>query len=151
MDVALKALSRRRLSQGQVLLILTKKGFSEEDSKACLAKLNSWGYLDDRALARDLVENMLKECPVGKRRALYELSKRLIDKETAEEIVAQVYSGLTEDDLAFEAAEKYLNGRTVTTVKEYQRLGRWLARQGFGYEAIIRVLRNLGVKDCSAG
>jgi len=147
METALSALSRRRLSSGQLLDILRRKGCADDDARACLAKLEEWGYLDDRSFAKDLIGSMLRACPIGKRRAHLELSKRLFQKELAEEVVREAYCGLIEEDLALEAARRYLNGKKVLSVKEQSRLGRWLLRQGFESEIIGSVLRRLGKEE----
>lgn len=144
MDIALRSLARRRMTSGQVKDLLLKKGCDPEESQKCLLQLSSWGYLNDRSYAKDVLEYMLRDCPVGRQRAVWDLVKRGFDKDLAEEEAAEAYKDLSEADLARRAASKYLNGRRTGSLKdqERERLFRWLWRRGFEADAIYSVLRD---------
>lgn len=149
MDYALRMLSRRRVSTGKMKDLLARKGFSEPESSACIEKLSDWGYLDDQGYAKDVLQDVSAPCPVGKRRALYELRKRMVDPALAQMVTAETYEGVSEESLAEEAVRKYLNSKREVPLhdKERDRLARWLERRGFGYESIRSALRNLGQGD----
>jgi regulatory protein len=149
MDYALRVLSRRRVSSGKMKDLLARKGFEESESEECIAKLTQWGYLDDRGYAKDVLEAVKAPCPVGRRRALYELRKRMVDEDLARSVAAEAYEGTSEEDLAREAVRKYMDGKDPVplTDKERARLARWLGRRGFGYEAIRSALRDAGQGD----
>lgn len=144
MDVALKALSRRRMTSGQMRNLLFKKGCDPEESERCLDRLSSWGYLDDKSYVKEVLKYMLGDCPVGKRRAVYDLVKKGFDKDLAEEEATEAYKDLYEGDLARRAASKYLNGRRCESLKdqERKRLFRWLMRRGFEIDAIYFALKD---------
>ncbi len=144
MDVALRALARRRMTSGQMRNLLLKKGCNPEESEKCLGQLSSWGYVDDRSYVKEVLKYMLGDCPVGKRRAVYDLVKKGFDKDLAEEEATEAYKDLYEGDLARRAASKYLNGRRCGSLKdqERERLFRWLMRRGFETDAIYSVLRD---------
>ncbi|HHY76110.1 MAG TPA: regulatory protein RecX [Firmicutes bacterium] len=145
-DSALGILSRRRVSRGQMRESLRRKGYSDSDAETAIGKLIEWGYLDDRSYCREILSSMMDTCPIGRKRAVFELSKRLFDKELIEEVVGEVFDGLREEELATLAVRKYLGEkrRGLTTEKERERLARWLQRRGFGYEAISSALRRTG-------
>lgn len=149
MDYALSVLSRRRISTGNLMELMSRKGFSEADAESCAAKLKEWGYLDDQDYAKDVLRAVMSECPVGRRRAGFELRKRAIDGSLAAQVLQEAFSGLDEENLAASAARKYLNGKDAgsLTLSERQRLARWLQRRGFGYEAIRSALRGAGQGD----
>lgn len=153
MDYALSVLSRKRVSTGSLKQLMSRKGFSEADAESCAAKLMEWGYLDDQDYAKDVLQAVMQECPVGRRRAGLELRKRAIGGELAAEVLQETFSGLSEEDLALTAAGKYLSGRDAgsLTLNERQRLARWLQRRGFGYEAIRHALRSAGTGDPEQG
>lgn len=149
MDYALRVLSRRRVSTGRMKELLARKGFTEQESDQCVAKLTEWGYLDDQGYARDVLQAVSAPCPVGRRRALYELRKRMVDPDLARTVTTESYEGVSEEALAQEAARKYMGGRREGPLKdkERDRLARWLGRRGFGYESIRSALRALGPGD----
>ncbi|HHW26303.1 MAG TPA: hypothetical protein GXX23_03060 [Firmicutes bacterium] len=144
MDVALRALARRRMTSGQMRNLLLKRGCGQEESEQCIEQLSSWGYLDDRGYAKDLLRFMLSDCPVGKQRAIYDLVKRGFDRDLAEEAAAEAYGDVSEAYLARRAASKYLNGRKAGSLKDRdrERLFRWLWRRGFEADAIYAALRD---------
>ncbi len=149
MDYALRVLSRRRVSTGKMKDLLARKGFDEPESVSCIEKLTEWGYLNDQEYAKDVLHDVSGPCPVGKRRALYELRKRMVDPALAQKVAAESYEGVSEESLAKEAVRKYLNGKREAPLheKDRDRLARWLERRGFGYESIRTALQDLGQGD----
>ena len=149
MDYALRVLSRRRISSGALRSLLSRKGFPVPASDSCIERLREWGYLDDLGYAEDALRAVFSGCPVGRRRAEYELRKRCIEPGLAEKILDEAYQGVSEEALASEAALKYLNGKDARSLKlqERARLARWLERRGFGHESIRSALSALGHED----
>lgn len=149
LDYALRVLSRRQVSSGNMKQLLSRKGYNETDAESCVAKLKEWGYLDDQGYAKDVLHAMMGECPVGRRRAVFELRKRFLDRELTKEVVDEIYSGLSEEALAKEAARRYLKGRNAGSLKgkERERLAGWLLRRGFGYAAVRSALGDAGQGD----
>jgi SOS response regulatory protein OraA/RecX len=97
--------------------------------------LQSEGYLDDRAAARDFVES---RAPKGEGRARLraELLKRGADDDAIDGVLAE----LPDDDLpaAREAAAKWERKGGTDTVA----LARHLERKGFSRRAIVAVLND---------
>ncbi len=146
MDCALRVLSRRRVSSGQMESLLKKKGAPSREIDQCMARLSEWGYLDDSKLARDILRQALAACPIGRRKASYELLKRSFHKDVSEDAVFEVFGELAEEDLAKEALSRRLKGRDYGSLKEKERerLARWLWRRGFDGEAIRSALAGYG-------
>ncbi len=126
---------------------MSRKGYPDDESETAIAKAVEWGYLDDESYCRDILLAMLNECPIGRRRAVFELRKRLFDEELIKRTVDEVFGAAAEEELAALAAKKYLSGKRsgLTTEKERERLARWLQRRGFGAEDILSALRRAGV------
>jgi regulatory protein len=122
---------------------LRRKGYSDKETETAIAKLVEWGYLDDEGYSREILRAMQRTCPIGRRRAVFELTRRLFDKELIERAVDEVFAGVGEEELAALAARKYLSNKKneSTTEIERERLARWLQRRGFGFEAIHSALR----------
>ncbi len=146
MGYALRTLSRRRVSTGQMRDLLARKGALPQEIDECVARLHQWGYLDDSSYAKDILEYALAECPIGRRRASFELAKKRFNREVLEEAISAVFGKLTEEELAQQAVQKYLNGRKYSTLegRERKRLMRWLWRRGFDNEALHYAIRRAG-------
>jgi regulatory protein len=149
MHAALKILSRRQVSTGQMRFMLSEKGFAPDDIQECIGKLEEWNYLNDVDLARNIVEAMIRNTPCGKKRCAYELEKRRFDRELAKALIEQVYADYDERELALAAAKQYARNKTEWTRRDKERLARWLYRRGFTEPTVLSVLRALGqAKDC---
>ncbi len=144
---ALNILSRRQVSTGQMQFMLSRKGFSSCGIKECINKLQEWGYLDDQALAENILDSMIRNVPYGKKRCYHELRKRRFDKDLAKALIYEVYSEIDERELAQTAAKHYVERKTKWTVKDKQRLARWLFRRGFSESTIWSVVRMFGQAD----
>lgn len=140
MSVALKVLARRRVSVEEMRRILAGKGFSNESVSQCLEKLISWGYLDDKSLARDIIAQAMEEYPIGLTKAMWDLEKRLIPAEVAADIAREIFRDQDEESLAKVAALRYLSDRKCQSPADVRRLARWLSRRGFGTEAVQSVV-----------
>ncbi len=122
---------------------LTREGFSEEAVEIAVEELIDSGHIRDRKYAENWVVRRQKSNPRGKTLLKHELLDKGVDRETAEQVVAQVE---TEDEatLALQLAQK--------RVKRYQRLPihvakrrlhGFLARRGFGSEIVRWVLAQI--------
>lgn len=122
---------------------LTREGFSEEAIETAVEELIDSGHIRDRKYAENWVVRRQKSNPRGKTLLKHELIDRGVDRETAEQVVAQVE---TEDEamLALQIAQKRM--------KRYQRLPEhvakrrlhgFLARRGFGSEIVRQVLEQI--------
>lgn len=147
MDEALKVLSRRRVTVAKMRDHLEKKGFSAEEIVECLGRLEEWGYLDDRSYARDWVDKVVAEVPMGRSRMVWELEARGVPSHIAEETVSQVFSVTSERELAEKAARDYLaKGGSLSSKSGRKRaanLAKYLSRRGFDDELVFLVISEL--------
>lgn len=139
-DKALELLTRRAHFRRELATKLGRRGYPEEEIDRALDRMTGYGYLDDRATARQWVEARLARGPEGRRRLAAELSRRGADSEVAAEVLREV---LPDDDrpAAREAAERWLRRRSGSPKPEA--LARHLDRKGFSQGAIWEVLDEL--------
>ncbi len=119
---------------------LEREGFSAKAIKTTIEELIHSGHIRDRKYAENWIVRRQKTNPRGKTLLKNELVDKGIDRETAEEVVANVE---TEDEMkvALQIAQK--------RAKQYERLPihvakrrlhGFLARRGFGAEIVRQVL-----------
>ncbi len=134
MGAALSGLSRKNMSVGEMREWLERKGYEAHEIDECVARLIQWRYLDDRTYAKDLARVMVGTRLYGKRRASYELKKRLFEDNLIDSTLEEIYEAVDERALAQKAADAYLRGRTDDSLGAKQRLARWLLRRGFDFQ-----------------
>lgn len=136
-------LKSKTYTKSEVEHRLAREGFSEEAIETAIEELIDSGHIRDRKYAENWVVRRQKSNPRGKTLLKHELLGKGIDRETAEQVVAQVE---TENEalLALQIAQK--------RVKQYQRLPihvakrrlhGFLARRGFGPEIVRQVLEQI--------
>ncbi|MFQ6016095.1 MAG: RecX family transcriptional regulator [Anaerolineae bacterium] len=137
---ALDFLSYRPRSQMEVEQYLRKKGISPQISHQVIERLQRAGLLDDAAFARFWVENRETFRPRGIQMLRYELRR----KGVGDDLIEQALEGLDEAESAYRAAKGRANryaGLEWATFR--RRLGEFLRRRGFGYDAIHETLDRL--------
>jgi regulatory protein len=105
-----------------------------------IERLRGSGLLDDAKFAEAWVEDRKRLAPRGRRMLRYELLGRGIDPESAERATHSIDDGETALALARERARK-----TPTTSYEafVAKVGGFLSRRGFDYEASARATRQV--------
>ena len=122
---------------------VAREGFSEKAVETVIEELIDSGHIRDRKYAENWVVRRQKSNPRGKTLLKHELLDKGVDRETVEQVVAQVE---TEDEatLALQIAQRRM--------KQYQRLPvhvakrrlhGFLARRGFGSEVVRQVLEQI--------
>jgi len=135
---ALNFLSYRPRSESEVRKKLIEKEFETAVIDNVIERLRKLNYLGDLEFARQWVENRSTFRPRGSRALTAELKIKGVDEAT----IAQALSEMPEEEqLAFEAAKKYVNRlKGLDRDKFRSRLGGFLGRRGFGYETIYKVV-----------
>lgn len=141
LNLALKKLSARTYTQKEIETYLAKYGFNREQIKNVLDQLLSWGYLDDKKLARDCYTYYTQNKPHG---YLY-IYKKLQEKGVPEHLITSVldeYDEKKELELARDLAEKYLKYQAEQKSPELIKnmLARHLYRKGFSKTNIMTIL-----------
>ncbi len=144
-DYALKALSARAHSAGELREKLKRKAQRSSDVEATMRRLKEAGYLNDPSFAESYAAARLEHQGFGKARVRADLRGRRVAPAVVERAVGRVYANLDEDLLVerflrrkYRAAPREnLFGEERELAAAYRRL----RRAGFGTESIVRVLK----------
>jgi len=143
-ESALRLLSVRARSKGELLDRLRRKGFDAEVSAAVVASLAEVGLVDDEAFARAWADEKVRLRPVGPRRLVQELLLKRVNRDLATRVARETFSEHSELDLARKAAERKTRvSGGVDGAKRRARLHSFLIRRGFSYEVVSVVLKEL--------
>ncbi len=137
---ALGFLDYRPRSSTEVRKNLEKHGYETEVIELVLERLGRSGLVNDDQFAQTWVDNRSEFRPRGRRMLSMELRQKGLDDEAIEAAL----SGLDEVELATQAARKYQRKLQGLPKPEFRRkLAGFLARRGFGYDAIEPVLERV--------
>src|SRR5690606_26027103 len=106
--LALRFLATKRRTSRELAQMLRKKGVSSAHIAAITEEFQRFRYLDDRAYARDWVEERRTRKGYGAAR----IRRELEEKGVSEELIAEALGEVDEDDefrLAMEVAERRLS------------------------------------------
>lgn len=122
---------------------LTREGFSEKAIGTAIEELIDSGHIRDRKYAENWVVRRQKSNPRGKTLLKRELLDKGVDRETAEQVVAQVETE-NEGTLALQIAQKRVKQyRQLPVHVAKRRLHGFLARRGFESEIVRQVLEQI--------
>lgn len=142
-DYALKFLSFRPRSEKEIRDWFKKKEVGSQTQTIITAKLRNLGYLNDLGFVKWWIEKRTNFQPMGRRRIEMELKQKGISNEMVSGIKYLV-SGKNETDLAKKAVEKKLkHWQNLPTDEFRQKLTGFLARRGFSWEVIEKVIKDL--------
>ncbi|MDQ7025852.1 MAG: RecX family transcriptional regulator [Anaerolineae bacterium] len=140
-DAAATLLAYRPRSTQEVRQRLLKKSFDDVVIDTAIEKLERLGYLDDRAFARFWIEDRNRFKPRGRRALSYELRNKGISDSLIQDLLDEL---VNESDGAYEAAQKRVRSMRGKTQREFKKkIGAFLQRRGFGYEAVNNALNQL--------
>ena len=142
-DRALNFLSFRPRSREEVRRYLQRKETPPYIIEAALARLDRLDFVNDRAFVEFWVENRDKFNPRGSRALKNELRMKGVERDIVDELVDKDQ----DEELALRAGRKkasslaHLPGMDYPTFRN--RLGAFLQRRGFGYEAVAHAVKAL--------
>lgn len=140
-ESALMLLSYRPRSAGELRQRLHRKGLPEAAIDAAIARLQRSGLVDDEQFARAWVESRGSGSS-GRGRQV--LAGELRAKGVAADVVSEALSGVDERARALEAARPRAARMGGLEYNDFRRkLGGFLQRRGFGYDATSTVVRTL--------
>ena len=131
---ALYLLTYRDRSVNELWNLLLRKGYSEEEVSSVVETLCSWNYLNDRRFAETWVEARLRLKPMGPFRLEQELRRKGVADEVIEKVLGDVFSIVSEEELAQKLAEKKMKNRP------WRRVENFLRYRGFSW-GVIEALR----------
>ncbi len=142
LDYSLKLLSIKSYSEKSMLGKMIRKKFSTNEIAQAVKKLKEYGYINDEALAEGLIKSG-KGKLTGRIKLSYDIYKKGINKQLADELIDKFYTKEEEKDIALKA----LNKKTVSLIKYKEnnlifkkRLYDFLQRKGFSSDVIEGIL-----------
>ena len=148
-EAALHLLAFRPRTAAELRRRLREKGYAPEIVDPCVERLGEIGVVDDSSFAEMFVRDRVRLRPHGKRRLTQELRAKGVDGEMAQAAIEGVMEreNTTETDLARQAAAKWRPKSGEDPQASRRRLYGFLARRGFGTEAIMAVLNEAVTPD----
>lgn len=145
---ALRYLSYRLRSERELRTKLSDKEYPDDVIDRVLEQLRGAGLADDRRFASAFVHDARLRKPTGERLLRQQLLLKGIDRGVIDAVIGRAEGGTGEAATALAAArtmlKKYRGSRKSSdAANQRQRLGRYLARRGFGWDVIAPVLRTL--------
>ena len=140
LDGAVRLLSVRARSEGEIRRKLTERGYMDDTVDMVLYKLEKEGLVDDEAFAREWAASRARS-QVGQARILRELTQKGLSRACAQRAVAALDAQEGED--AAEALARKLLRRYAGEADERKAMGKMLAamaRRGYGFEEARRAL-----------
>ena len=134
-------LGRRELSERQVRQRLARKGYAPDDIDEAVQRLTAERALDDRRVAEAIARTETTIKRRGRLRVRRQIEQAGVSPELARQALDTVFEDV-DDDALLEAAlgRKLRGGRPIADDREFQRLYRYLATQGFESDRILRAL-----------
>lgn len=134
---SLDYLARRPRSEWEVRDYLKRKEYEPPIIDSILNKLSNKGYISDLKFAESWVASRRALKPTSLRKLRIELMQKHVSKDVIEQTLA-------EDEGEEQSALRQIieKKRTQTRYQDKDRLIQYLARQGFRYDDIKRVLEN---------
>ena len=139
---ALTMLGRRELSERQIRQRLARKGYLDDDVDGAVVRLKAERALDDSRVAAAIARTETSIKRRGKLRVRRQIEQAGIAPDVARQALDAVFEDVDDDALMAAALGRKLRGdRPIADEREFQRLYRYLASQGFESDRILRLLR----------
>ncbi len=141
---ALAWLTARDLSEAQVRVRLSDRGYSRAAIDAAVPRLVEERSLDDRRAAMAVARAEARGRGRGPGRVMGRLLTMRIDRELAKEVVAELFGETSEDDMLEAALNRRLRGRAdrLADPHERRKLVAYLIRQGYSASSAARAVRS---------
>jgi regulatory protein len=138
---ALKLLSRRELTTGELRERLLRKELPPAEVDDAILRLLANGTLNDRRAAVAIVRTHALVKARGRLRIERELSARGVDPETARAALDDVFAELSEPELLERALRKRLRTGRIRDDAHFRRLYAYLLRLGFPAGNVVALLK----------
>jgi regulatory protein len=144
-EYALRVLSQRAHSAGQIRQKLLKRAQSAADLEAVLAKLREYEMVDDRRFSEAFAAARLQNEGFGRYRILNDLRRKRVSAAVAESAVNRAFTGTDEQQLIERyLTRKYRNVDLTQFLKEEKNLAsayRRLRTAGFSSGSAVAALK----------
>jgi regulatory protein len=140
LNTATRYLGYRPRSESELRERLVRRLFDSDSVEAVIAKLKKQGLINDRDFAQFWKENRQSFSPRSQRLTGLELRRKGI----AEELISDVTATIDDDDCAYQAALRKARSLPRADYQAFRRrLGDFLRRRGFSYEAINQIVERV--------
>ncbi|MFO7153889.1 MAG: RecX family transcriptional regulator [Caldicoprobacter oshimai] len=140
---ALRYLGFRSRTQKEVEEYLRRKGFEAEAIEKAIEKLKGYGFIDDKDFASNWVNSRMRNNPKSRAAMALELRQKGVDAEIIDEVM-ELVPREQEEAVANRLAQKYYERyREVDERERMYKTAQALARRGFDWELIERIIRRL--------
>lgn len=140
-DAAVKMLQSRLHARMELRRKLMRREYAESMVDEVLADLTRLGYVDDTRFAKTVTLAAAEHRQHGRQRAMVELLRRGVEKETARRAVQDVYEATDSLAIARRLAEKRAASlKRLDPIVARRRLAGMLARRGFEYDVVKPVI-----------
>lgn len=141
-EAAIVLLSFRPRTAVELQRRLAQKGYAPEVVEPVVTSLTELGLVNDAAFASTFVRDRVRLRPKGKRVLAQELRVKGVDPETATAVIEEVLEreGVSDVELARQAAARWRPRSDEDPLRARRRLHGFLARRGFGGDAIRAVI-----------
>lgn len=140
---ALNLIAYRPRAAGELRTKLRERSFAPTVIDAAVGRIQELGYLDDRDFADRWVESRQQHRPRSARMLSRELAQKGVDRDIIEQTIDE--AGIDEfSDAVALAQRKWPSWRNLDQPTRERRLSGFLARRGYGFDIIRRVLEALG-------
>ena len=138
-------LAARPRSEAQLRERLLAKPWADAELvDQCVARLKELGYVNDATFAESYANYRMAVRPVGRQRLQRELAQKRVARQTIDHALDAAYEETSEETLIDRALAKRLRAHGRPTDRQStKRLFDHLMRLGFGYDLIVRKLREL--------
>jgi regulatory protein len=137
---ALNYLSYRSRSEQEIRLNLSKHQIPEKNIEEVLTKLRQAALVDDRAFARNWIDNRAQFKPRGKRA----LSAELYQKGIPQLIISETLQDVNEEELALQCARDKASRYQGLEWENFQKkMSGYLNRRGFPYQIIKETIQEI--------
>ena len=148
-NAGLNLLAYRARSTGELETRLRQKGFPPDIIEIAIERFRNWGYLDDRSFAESWVENQQAHRPRSRRVLKQELQQKGIPRDLIETTMESTTIDEAAD--ALELARKQWGKLSSQPPDVRQRrLSGYLARRGYQYDIIRKVIETLNSEDAGS-
>jgi regulatory protein len=141
--LALRWLSARELSEGQVRERLDRRGYTLKAVDSAVRRLIDQRTIDDRRCATAAARTEARIRGRGPRRIIGRLLAMRIDRTLASEVVRELFGDTDEQDLLERTLDRRLRGNTARLKDPdgRRKLLAYLVRQGFSASAASSLIR----------
>lgn len=138
-------LAARPRSEAQLRERLLEKEWADaERVDECIGRLKELGYLNDATFAESYANYRMTARPIGRQRLARELAMKKVARQTIDRALDEAFEETSEETLIDRAIAKRLRAHGRPTDRQgSKRLFDHLMRLGFGYDLIVRKLREL--------